>query len=355
MHPYDLQSSGVATEPQTSSIEEIFAHCNQYKGADTTRSLFQLFTTLALFAATCAAMIYGLSLSFWASYILLLPAAGLLTRIFIFKHDCGHRSFFKSKKVNDWVGRALSVLTFTPYDFWRRAHNMHHATSGDLDRRSIGGIDTVTVEEYKSMPRPKQLAYRLYRNSFFMIILGTPIYTLVGQRMPFNAGFNFYEDYKTLSTSSIWKSIMLTNFSLLAFYAGFVALFGWAALFMVYIPIVIVTSWIGGWLFYVQHQFEDAYWERNEDWNVLESALHGSSYYKLPKILQWFTGNIGLHHIHHLCSGIPNYKLEACMEALPELKEINVLHATESLQCKDLKLWDEEKKAMIPLSAVESA
>ena len=355
MHPYDFQSPGVAVEPETSSVDEIFAHWKLYKGADTQRSLFQLVTTLGLFIASIAVMAYGVSLSYWASYLLLLPAAGLLTRIFIFQHDCGHRSFFKSKKANDWTGRALSLLTFTPYDFWRRAHNMHHATSGDLDRRSIGVIDTITVSEYQSLSKTAQLAYRLYRNAFLMIILGTPFYTLIAQRIPFNAGFNFYEGYKTLSTSSIWKSIMLTNLSLLAFYGAFVAVFGWSAFALVYLPTVVVTSWIGGWLFYVQHQFEDAYWERNEDWNSLESALHGSSYYKLPKILQWFTGNIGLHHIHHLCSQIPNYKLQTCMDAMPELKEINVLRARESLQCGNLKLWDEQNKRMIELSELKNA
>lgn len=355
MHPYDFQSSGVAVEPRTSSVDEIFAHCKLYKGADTPRSVFQLITTLVLFTACMAVMAYGVGLSYWASYLLILPAAGLLTRIFIFQHDCGHRSFFNSQKANDWTGRALSLLTFTPYDFWRRAHNMHHATSGDLDRRSIGGIDTITVSEYQSMPRIKQLAYRVYRNAFLMIICGTPLYTLVAQRIPFNAGFNFYEDYKTLPSGSIWKSIMLTNISLLAFYGLFVAALGWSTLLYVYLPTVVVTSWIGGWLFYVQHQFEDTYWERNEEWNSLESALHGSSYYKLPKILQWFTGNIGLHHIHHLCSQIPNYKLQTCMDDLPELKEINVLSARESLQCGNLKLWDEDEKRMISLAAIESA
>ncbi len=355
MHPYDMNSPGVALKPETTPVEEIFAHCQKYKGADTKRTLFQLFTTLPLFFAVAGLMIYGIQSGYWLSYLLLPIASGLLTRIFIFQHDCGHRSFFKSKKANDWCGRLMSLLTFTPYDFWRRAHNMHHATSGDLDRRSIGGIDTITVAEYEAMPVSKRFWYRMYRNMFTIVFIGAPIYTIIGQRIPHNSSFNFYEDYKTLSKDSIWNTIMLSNLSLLAFYGCFVALFGWSALLLGYIPIVVVTAWIGGWLFYVQHQFEDAYWERNEDWNLLESALHGSSYYKLPKVLQWFTGNIGLHHIHHLCAQIPNYKLQSCMDDLPELKEINVLGLRESLECGNLKFWDEQNKRMIELSELKNA
>ena len=355
MHPYDFQGLGQVKSAGKTPIEDIFAHCKNFKGADTSSSIFQLLTTLPLFFATAGLMIYGIESGYWLSYLLLLPAAGLLTRIFIFQHDCGHRSFFKSQKANDWCGRFMSLLTFTPYDFWRRAHNMHHATSGDLDRRSIGGIDTITVNEYQAMPKQKRFWYKAYRHMFTIVFIGAPLYTIIGQRFPVNSSFNFYEDYKTLSRDSIWSTIMLSNLSLAAFYGAFILLFGWSAFLIGYLPIVVVTAWIGGWLFYVQHQFEDAYWERNQDWNLLESALHGSSYYKLPKVLQWFTGNIGLHHIHHLCAQIPNYKLQACMDAMPELKEINVLTLKDSLECKNFKLWDEDNKRMISLSELESA
>ncbi|HBR69156.1 MAG TPA: fatty acid desaturase [Rhodospirillaceae bacterium] len=335
-------------------IKEIERHCSSFKGADTWRSVFQLVTTLALFAVTLALMIYGMEISFWIPAALLLPAAGLLTRIFTLQHDCGHGSFFNSKTANDWTGRILAVLTVTPYDFWRRAHNKHHATSGDLDRRSIGGIDTITVREYQNMPKWQQRAYRIYRNPFVLLMFGTPFYVMVLQRLPFNQGTGFYPNYQTLSASSIWKSIMLTNLSIVVFFGVLGTLVGIGPLLAVYIPVLIVTSWIGGWLFYIQHQFEDTYWAENKDWDIHEAALLSSSYFELPKVLQWFTGNIGLHHIHHLCSGIPNYKLQACMDARPELKTINKLTLRESLKCPSLKLWDENLKKLVGFHQVES-
>ncbi len=346
-----LPSSGQHINAPVGAIVE---HCKNYRGADTKRGLFQLVTTLALFITVCGLMLYGIKFSsFWITALLLLPAAGLLTRIFTFQHDCGHGSFLKSTKANNWTGRFLGILTLTPYDFWRRAHNMHHATSGDLDRRSIGGIDTITVREYRALPKGKQFSYRLYRNPVFLLIFGTPFYTIIGQRMMFTDSMGFYEGYKTLPAASVWKSVMLTNAAIVVFYGSLALLVGWGALLSVYLPILIVTSWIGGWLFYIQHQFEDAYWEKNENWDIHEAALRGSSYYALPKILQWFTGNIGLHHIHHLCLKIPNYKLQECMDSWPgpELKTINRLSLRESLSCLRFKLWDEDKNRLVPFSA----
>ena len=334
------------------SVKEIAAHCNTYKGADAGRSIFQLATTLALFFSTCALMLYALNISYWITALLVIPASGLLTRLFIFQHDCGHGSFFNSKAANDWVGRFLSLLTVTPYDFWRRAHNMHHATSGDLDRRSIGGIDTITVREYNEMTRRQKIIYRIYRNPFVLLILGTPFHVLVVQRVPYMYDPHFHKDYQTLSNKSCWKSIMMTNVSLVVFYGFLASIFGFGALLAVYLPIVIATSCIGGWLFFIQHQFEEAYWERHQNWERQEAALMGSSYYALPKILQWFTGNIGLHHIHHLCSSIPNYKLQACMDARPELREINRLTFRDSLKCLRFKLWDEQSSRLVGFEAV---
>lgn len=357
MTPYDFESSETLSQGDNQNeicIKDITQHCQSYKGAETKSSIFQLVTTLTLFVLTCFLMFYSISFSYLITLALVLPAAGLLTRIFIFQHDCGHGSFFKSKKANDWTGRFLGLLTFTPYDFWRRAHNMHHATSGNLDSRSIGGIDTITVREYQALSKNMKLAYRIYRNPLVLLIFGTPLYVIIAQRFPFNQGTNFYENYKTLSAASIRSSILLNNLALAVLYGGLAFLIGLGPLLSIYLPVLIVTSWIGGWLFFVQHQFEDTYWERHEDWDILESALQGSSYYKLPKILQWFTGNIGLHHIHHLCAQIPNYKLQACMDARPELAHINRLTLRDSLKCPDLKLWDEDNSRMIPLSAVKA-
>lgn len=350
----DYETPEMAGGGNAIAIKEIERHCSSYKGADARRSVFQLVTTLTLFTAALAFMIYGMRISYWIPALLLLPAAGLLTRIFVFQHDCGHGSFFNNKAANDWLGRFLGILTVTPYDFWRRAHNKHHATSGDLDRRSIGGIDTITVREYQMMSKWQQRAYRVYRNLFVLLMFGTPFYVIVLQRFPFNQGTGFYPNYQSLSSSSIRKSIMLTNLSIVAFYGSIGMFVGLGPLLAAYLPVLIVTSWIGGWLFYIQHQFEDTYWAENKDWDIHEAALLSSSYYELPKVLQWFTGNIGLHHIHHLCSGIPNYKLQECMDARPELKTINKLTLRESLKCPSLKLWDEKLEKLVGFSEVKS-
>ena len=352
-----LKTDSALNEPIASSslpIKDIANHCKTYQGADETRSIMQLVTTFSLFAGLCVLMFYSLEISYFLTLALAIPAGGLLTRIFIFQHDCGHGSFFKSKKVNDWVGRCLSMLTITPYDFWRRAHNMHHATSGDLDRRSIGGIDTITVREFMALPDWKKVYYRLYRNPFLLLILGTPFYVIIAQRLPFNQSMHFYEGYKSLPMSSIWKSILLTNIGLVVFYGTLSYFFGFMTVIAIALPILVVTSWVGGWLFYIQHQFEDTYWEDSENWNLQEAALTGSSYYELPVILQWFTGNIGLHHIHHLCSKIPNYKLQECMDARPELRDVNRMTLRQSLDCLNLKFWDEETKQLVGLDHLKT-
>ena len=191
MHPYDPEVSSAVDRASVVSVKDIAAHCQGYKGADTKRSLFQLATTLALFALNVVLMVYSLEVSYWLTAVLLVPAAGLLTRLFIFQHDCGHGSFFNSKAANTWVGRFLGLLTVTPYDFWRRAHNMHHATSGDLDQRSIGGIDTVTVQEYQALSKAQKVFYRFYRHPLVLLMVGTPFYVLVLQRFPFNQSTGF--------------------------------------------------------------------------------------------------------------------------------------------------------------------
>lgn len=281
--------------------------------------------------------------------LIAIPTAGLMARIFIFQHDCGHGSFFNSKKANDWTGRCLSMITAVPYNFWRRAHNLHHATSGNLDRCGVGDIDVITVKEYEAMPKWKQFFYRLYRNPFILLIIGTPIYIIVLQRIPSSQGAYFRETHKKLSLSSTWKSTMLTNIGLVAFYSTLAFFIGITPLLSIALPILIISAWFYGWAFFVQHQFEDTHWENHENWNITEAALMGSSYLDLPKVLQWFSGNIGLHHIHHLCSQIPNYKLQECMDARPELKNINRITLLESLKCAKLKLWDEDKKQLVSI------
>ncbi len=330
-------------------FKEIAAHCNAYKGADKWRSIFQLTTTLGLFIMACSLMFYSLNFSYWVTILLTFPTAGLLARIFIFQHDCGHGSFFVSKKANDWTGRFLSTLTAIPYDFWRRSHNIHHSTSGNLDRCGVGDIDVITVKEYQALSKWKKALYRIYRNPFVLLIVGTPLYIMLMQRIPYNQGAYFRDTYKTLSLSITWKSTMLTNVTLILFYGSISLLVGIIPLVSIALPILIVAAWFYGWAFFVQHQFENTHWERNENWSRQEAALMGSSYFALPKVLQWFSGNIGLHHIHHMCSTIPNYKLQECMDARPELKEINKLTLLQSLKCARLKLWDEEKKRLVAI------
>lgn len=346
-----LPAAPAQVDPPICSLD-VERHCRQYGGADSVRSALQLALTLFLYFGTFALAVYAQSFSVLASLPFIIVAGGLLTKVFIIQHDCGHGSFFASKAANTWIGRGLSLLTFTPYDFWRRAHNLHHATSGDLDRRSIGAIDTVTVREYLALSEPMQRKYRLYRNPILLIFVGTPLYTLIFQRIPLNIATHFYEDYKTLSAESMFSSIMTTNFFLLAFYAALGGILGFSVLLTVVLPIVVITTWIGGWLFYVQHQFEDTYWQRNKDWTAKDSALMGSSYYKLPKVMQWFTGSIGLHHIHHLCPSIPNYKLQECMDARPELGTINVLTFRDSLKCLRLKLWCEDRQKLVTFAEI---
>jgi omega-6 fatty acid desaturase (delta-12 desaturase) len=330
-------------------VKKIAAHCQNYKGAQASKAIFQMATTIGLFLVGCVAMFYSLNLSYWLTLLLAIPTAGVMARIFIFQHDCGHGSFFNSKKTNDWVGRAISLITIVPYDFWRKSHNFHHATSGDLDRGGVGDIDVLTVREYKALSPMKQRIYRLYRNPFVLLMIGTPIYIMFLQRIPYTQSAYFRENGKVLSRSSIWKSIMLTNLSIFLFYGSLSLIFGFTTVISIALPIWIISAWFYGWAFYVQHQFEETYFEESEEWSIQEAALLGSSYYALPKVLQWFSGNIGIHHVHHLCSKIPNYKLQECIDDMPELKNINKLTFMQSLKCGTLKLWDEDSKKLVKI------
>lgn len=341
-------TSALQAIDKESLVKPLMQHCMQFKGGETGRSIFQITTTISLFAVACGLMIaLVLSNSYWALPVLWLFAGGLLVRIFIFQHDCGHMSFFKTRKANDRVGRALSVLTVTPYAFWRDAHNMHHAASGNLEGRGIGSIDTVTVSEYQKMSNKDKFFYRLYRNPLVTLVIGPPLHVMFIQRIPTTVVTNFFADYKSISFKKAWPSIMGLNLALVLFYGSLSLLFGAKAVALTFVMPIAIAAWAGGWLFYIQHQFEDAYWEKKPEWNFQEAAVLGSSYYKLPKIMQWFTGNIGLHHIHHLCSLIPNYKLQECMDAHEPLKTINVMTFRDSLKSIHLALWDEARQKMI--------
>jgi omega-6 fatty acid desaturase (delta-12 desaturase) len=306
-------------------------------GADLKHSLFQLITTATVFIALLAVM--AATSHLWLTLLLAIPAAGLLVRLFIIQHDCGHGSFFKSRAANDALGRALSVLTWTPYGNWKRGHAAHHASTGNLDRRGRGDFDTLTVAEYQALPPLRQLAYRLYRNPFAIVLFGGPIYFILLQRLPTGPD---------LSDRDARRSILSLDLALVAVFGLLMAAFGAVPVIATYLPVTIIASWIATALFHVQHQFEGAYWERDADWNFHAAALHGSSYFELPPVLQWFSGNIGLHHVHHLCSRIPNYRLQAFLDSAPELNSVaKRITLREGLGCWRLALWDEQRRLMV--------
>ena len=318
--------------------QRIARHCAQFREPSVRRALFELATTIVPLAGLVAAMAFSLDHGYWITVLLGLPAGALLMRMFIIQHDCGHGSFLPSKRVNDWLGRAISLITFTPYAYWRRAHALHHATSGNLDRRGVGDVTTWTVREYYSRPWYVRIWYRIYRNPFFLLGVGAPFHFALRQRIPGAIHRPFWDT---------WGSTIGLNLALIAVYGGLGLLVGFAPLLKVAVPIFLFGSWIGGWLFYIQHQFEDTHWDENQDWDFHSAAILGSSYYVLPKPLQWLSGSIGLHHLHHLCSRIPFYRLQECLDASPELKSINRLTLTESLGTWSLGLWDEESRKLV--------
>ncbi len=325
-------------ETQKQRVRRLAAHCQKYRGSVPTLAIQQLVTTLVPLVLLVGVMFATVEHAYWVTLLLALPAAGLLVRAFIIQHDCGHGSFFASRPVNDFVGRAMSLLTLAPYGLWRREHAQHHATSGNLDRRGAGDIDTMTVAEYQKLSKLGKLHYKLYRHPLFLFGLGVPAYFVLIQRLPW---------LHSLPPRDAWKSVLALNLGLIAFYAPLCYFFGVANVLWVGLPVLHIAAATGGWLFFIQHQFEETTWDKAEGWDFQVAALLGSSYYDLPKIMNWFTGNIGLHHIHHLNSMIPNYRLSACLEASPELKSINRLTLRDSIACARLKLWDEDQRRLV--------
>lgn len=280
-----------------------------YKGARLGKSIWQLSNTSVLFVINWWLMLQSLEVGYWLTLLLAIPAVGLLTRLFIIQHDCGHGSYFRSSRVNHIVGFVLGVVTLTPYQYWRRTHAIHHATSGDLDHRELGDIRTITVREYQERTPWGRFKYRLYRSMFVLLGVGATFQFAIKHRLPVDA---------PRAWKSEWRSVMLTNLALAAVITTLGLTLGFGRLALVHIPIVILSSGFGVWLFYVQHQFEDTYWEHHPEWDFHRAGIEGSSFFDLPQFLHWFTGNIGYHHIHHLSSRIPNYSLRRCMEENPE-------------------------------------
>ncbi len=314
-----------------------------YRGANRKRSLFELTVTIAPFVLLWILMWLSLDWSYWVCLLLAVPTAGFLVRLFMIQHDCGHGAFFRRRATNDWVGRTLGVLTLTPYDYWQRSHAIHHASSGNLDRRGIGDVETLTVREYLAMPWWGRFRYRLYRNPAVMFGLG-PVYLFALQyRLPvglMRAGWR------------PWLSTMATNGAIALL---IVVMMWWAGVgdfLAVHVPVTLLAASIGVWMFYIQHQFEDTSWASEKDWSVHDAALHGSSHYDLPEPLRWFTGNIGMHHIHHLSSRIPFYRLPHVLRDHPELASVGRIGLLESFNCVRLVLWDEAAQRLMSFSEV---
>lgn len=349
--PDEYRAGDESIDAVKHKVELMTKHCRAYSLPHARKAVIQLANTLIPFFAVLGAMLAFYDKAYWLTLVLTPLAAGLLVRLFIIQHDCGHGSFLKGRKWNNRIGRFLSILTWTPYDLWRKTHNLHHAGSGNLDARGYGAIETLTVEEYKNLSKYHKIMYRLYRNPVVMLVFGTPLFILLAQRIPVTKPFPFSPCKKEITTTNIWKSVVGLNLVLLVIYGAAAYIIG-IHLLIIYMPVVVCTAWIGGWLFYIQHQFEDAHWDYAHEWSYHEAAVLGSSYYDLPAPLQWLTGNIGLHHIHHLNAKVPNYHLQECLDASSDLKTLNRITFRESLKLTKLALWDEQQRKMVPFSKI---
>jgi omega-6 fatty acid desaturase (delta-12 desaturase) len=309
---------------------------SRFQAASLWRARWQVINSFLPYALLWIAMDRALIISYWLMLPIAILAAGFLVRIFIIFHDCGHGSFFKSKRANNIAGALAGVLLLTPYRHWRWQHALHHGTAGDLDRRGAGDIWTLTVQEYVCSSRWRRLSYRLARNPIVLFVIA-PLFIFVLDHRFAAAGAPTPER----------RSVHGTNWALLGITLMMCAIIGLKALLLIQLTVSAVAGALGIWLFYVQHQFEGAYWARSEDWNYTAAALQGSSFYKLPRILQWFTGNIGFHHIHHLSPRIPNYHLQQCHEADPFFDTIKPVTLLASLKFITFRLWDEQRKVFV--------
>lgn len=310
-----------------------------YAVPDPKRSAMELVVTAVPFVLLWALMLWCLeSYGYWLCLPLALPAAGFLVRLFMIQHDCGHGSLFRRRSTNDWIGRIIGGLTLTPYYYWRRTHAVHHATTGNLDRRGIGDVCLLTVAEYRALPRWRRVAYRLSRSWLVLLGLG-PLYLFV---LKYRLPVGLMRDGK-----AVWISAMSTNVAIVVLVVGMAALVGWQNFLLIQLPITLLAGSAGVWLFYVQHQFEETYWARQGEWSFHAGALQGATHYDLPAVLRWFTANIGIHHVHHLASRIPSYRLGESLADHPELRDVGRLTLRQSLECFRFALWDEGTSRLV--------
>lgn len=311
----------------------------KYQQPDARKSIWQIVNSFGGLFLMWVLMYFSLNVGYWLTLLLAIPAAGFAVRIFIIQHDCGHGSFFRSRKANDSTGIVCSLITLTPYRFWRKSHAIHHAHHAELEERGIGDVWTMTVDEYLAAPRWMRVVYRVFRNPIFLFGIAPAVNFLVLTRFPVGGEKEWRNGER--------ESVIYTNLALAGFFTIFIAWIGVVPVLAIFLPTVVIAAAVGTWLFYVQHQFERTYWEHTPEWDYTLAAMHGSSYYKLPKVLQWFTGNIGFHHIHHLSPRIPNYNLERCHEENPLMQRVVQLTLWTSFKTTSLALWDEKMQRLV--------
>lgn len=329
----DLNSTKDAARPETAAWKKIVA---RYQKPSIGRGVWQIVNTLVPYAALWYLMYLSLAVSWWLTLPLAVLAGAFLVRAFIIFHDCGHGSFFKSQTANHVLGAITGALTFTPYYYWRWQHAIHHSSSGDLDRRGTGDVWTLTVQEYLKSSRWKRFAYRLARNPFVLFVVAPLVLFVIKQRVP-----------SLKAPARERYSVYWTNLAIGAMASGLIWFFGLKAYLIIQLTVLMTAGSAGVWLFYVQHQFEGVYWERSGEWDYAAAALKGSSFYKLPKVLQWFSGNIGFHHIHHLSPRIPNYHLEKCHRAEPLFQTVKPVTLFSSFKSFTFRLWDEQRRKLV--------
>lgn len=330
----------VDTGPEDRALDpkQVARDLAKFRTPNTARSWVEFAITFVPFAAMFAALLMAVSAGYYLA-LLATPLAGLfLLRLFIIQHDCGHGSYFSNRKMNDWLGRAIGVLTLTPYDCWKRSHALHHASTGNLDARGFGDVDTLTVREFRKLSWFGRFGYRLYRHPIVLLGLGPAYLFMLRHRLPIGL----------MKAGSIyWVSAMATNAVTAIIMAGLIYQFGLLATVLVFVPVLLTAASVGVWLFYIQHQFEDAHWDHAKQWKFHDAAFMGSTYLDLPIGLRWFTANIGIHHVHHLMSRIPFYRLPDVLKTHPELAEVNRFTTRQTFKPLLLTLWDENRRKMV--------
>ncbi|MGB0411642.1 MAG: fatty acid desaturase [Pikeienuella sp.] len=335
-----LTSDAPAKDASETDARDWVRVLSAYREPNSWRSGFELGVTLGPFLLLWALAWWALSVSAWLALAISLFNAAFLLRLFAIQHDCGHSAFFKNRTMSDWVGRIIGVLTLTPYDVWQRTHSIHHSSSGNLARRGMGDVHTLTVAEYQQLSPLKRLGYRLYRHPIVLFGLGPGYLFFLQNRLPLGL----------MAKARYWVSAMCTNAAIFVALGLILYFGGIMPILLIFVPTTLLAATAGVWLFYVQHQFETTHWAPEEDWNLHDAALQGSSHYVLPSVLQWLSANIGIHHVHHLYSRIPFYRLPEVLRDHETLADGNRMTIRESFANARLHLWDEKSKRLMSFS-----